>query len=163
MDTQKSRLRINLKEQELEVEGSEEFVREYAEKFEHLLSALGDLSGSTAIPEALSATPLAQQKVPSKLPSAFGEYLLQFPRSITDIDRMLIAAYYIQSNDPDIVFTTRSANTLLKEQGVKVANAADCVKKSTKTKRVFTVERGKYRVSQTGIEHINSLLSTENE
>ena len=35
---QNARFRINLSTRELEVEGSEEFVREYAERFENVIS-----------------------------------------------------------------------------------------------------------------------------
>lgn len=162
MEEKTARIRINVSAGEIEVEGTETFVREYAEKFEILLKSLKEPPPQVA---PVRMTLPEQELVPTKtdMPAVFGEYLQQFPKSTTDIDRVLIAAYFVQSQDPDTCFfTTRNANNLLTEQGFKVANASDCVKKSIKTKRVFVVDKAKrkckYRVSQPGIDYINGLM-----
>lgn len=154
---QNTRVRINLSTKEIEVEGSEAFVKEYAEKFEKLLATFAQLPAAKPAPESSSTS----GEVPpiTDLPPTFGEYLHMFPSSITDLDRMLIAGYYAQSQSSDNSFTTASAHDLLKEQGFRLGNAADCVTKNKKAKKVFALEKGRFRVSRTGNEHINSLLA----
>jgi hypothetical protein len=72
---------------------------------------------------------------------------------------MLIAGFYIQSQSPDNSFVTITANDLLKEQGIKLSNAAECNIKNKNAKKVFSLTKGKYRISQTGITHISKLSS----
>lgn len=156
-----TRIRINLTTKEFEVEGSEQFVKEYAEKIENLLSAIGS---SKPLPspviknlEETKPTPVSG----NQLPDNFGEYLHTFSNTLTDVDRMLIAGFYIQNQAEDNAFATAAANDLLKEQGVKLTNAAECVVKNKKAKKVFALAKGKYRVSHTGITYINSLISEQ--
>lgn len=160
MEEKTARIRINVSAGEIEIEGTEAFVREYVDKFEDLLESLKERPQIRPVPQKMALP--EQVSVPAKadMPEVFGEYLQRFPKSSTDVDRILIAAYFVQSHDPENFFTTRSANKLLTEQGIKVANASDCVKKSIKTKRVFALEKGKYRVSQTGIGYINELIES---
>ena len=131
----------------------------------YILTSFSNLRFSNtkqSVSKANQETEILQKPTISKeTPAVFGEHLNQFPRSVTGVDKMLIAAHYVQANDPDNMFTTRLANDLLKAQGVKVANATDCVKKSMKTKRVFAIEKGKYRVSKLGLEHLENLLSSD--
>jgi hypothetical protein len=155
---QNARLRINLIAREIEVEGSEAFVREYSEKFENLLSSLAEFP---ALPPATEGgkTTIIEAPMATGLPANFGEYLHMFPRDITDLDKMLIAGYYAQFQSSDNSFTTAIAHSLLKEQGIKPTNAADCVTKNKKTKKVFALEKSKFRVSSTGSEYLDILLT----
>lgn len=157
-----ARIRINLSTKEFEVEGSEQFVKEYAEKIEKLLSAISDSKPST--PQHLPRSSETTKSMPTagnQIPDSFGEYLHTFPKTITDVDRMLIAGLYIQLQSEDKSFGTATANDLLKQQGVKLTNPAECVAKNKKSKKVFPVKRGEYRVSQTGITYIDTLISKE--
>jgi len=154
---QTTRLRINLTTREIEVEGSEAFVREYAEKFENLLHSI-DQHPQKPSPTPVSTSIIPEAATETDLPSTFGEYLHMFPASITDLDRTLIAGYYTQSQSSDNSFTTAYANELLKEQGIKIANAADCVSKNKKAKKVFALQKGMFRVSQTGVDYLNGLI-----
>lgn len=161
MEDKTARIRINFNVGEIEVEGTEAFVREYVDKFEDLLEFWKKRPVVSPTSQEIAVTEQGLAPAKTDMPDEFGEYLQRFPRSITDIDRVLIAAHFVQSHDPENCFTTRNANTLLTEQGHKVANASDCVKKSIKTKRIFAVPslgKGKYRVSKPGIEYINGLL-----
>ena len=157
-----ARIRINLSTKEFEVEGSEQFVKEYAEKIENLLSTFANPKSPTLplkTDNGVSSTPTGN----TELPTSFGEYLHQFPKSITNVDRMLIAGFYAQSNSEDNAFVTSSADDLLQEQGVKVTNPPDSIAKNKNAKRVFAVEKGKFRVSHTGVAHINKLLEKSEE
>ena len=87
---------------------------------------------------------------------SFGEYFNAFPPSVTDVEKMLSAAYYIQLSDPDKAFTTAQANKLLAEHGIKLSNPSQAVKQNADKKHVFP-HNGKYRVSKSGIEHLSTL------
>jgi hypothetical protein len=155
--SERARLRVNLAQSEFEVEGSEAFVRTYAERFDALLDRLGRRPRPDNPPPA--------KVEPSKPPAAaidgvsLGELLHRLPRSATDVDRMLLAGYLAQSRDADNAFSTGEANALLTDQGVKIGNPSQSVKQNVVAKRVFRHQR-RYRVSQIGLDHLAHLLRT---
>lgn len=149
---QRGRLRINLTQREFEVEGSEAFVRGFADRIEELLQQL-DMPPPAA-PAAPSPT---ADPGPADLGS-FGEFLLRLPSSATDVDKMLAAGFYVQTGSADDAFATADANRRLTEQGIKLGNPSQCVKQSLLAKRVFMVSKGRYRVSQPGRAHLRQLL-----
>lgn len=160
MNSQSTRLRINLSTREIEIEGSEEFVREYAQRLEDAISLLMKPSKH----EPVSAAKIGVQEEDSvppmkEIPEIFGEFFAQFPRGISDNDKVLVAAYYTQTRDPEKKFKTKEANNYLKEQGIKVANASEAVRQQIRMKRMFSVGKGSYKVSQQGLEYIESLKS----
>jgi hypothetical protein len=71
---------------------------------------------------------------------------------------MLAAGFFVQQGAADDAFGTADANKKLTEQGVKLGNPSQCVKQSLLAKRVFMVQRGRYRVSQHGRAHLRQLL-----
>ncbi len=74
---------------------------------------------------------------------------------------MLISGYYVQKNNPENGFSTnKAANDLLKEQGIKVGNPSQAIATNKSAKRVFALQQGKFRVSQPGVDHINSLRNS---
>jgi hypothetical protein len=153
---ERARLRINLTQREFEVEGSETFVRTYASRFETLLKRF-DGEDETA-PEPDPPPPLQGVTVagpPS--PRSFGELLHHLPRAASDVDRILVAGHYVQARSNDRSFSTGEANALLTEQGVKLGNPSQCVKQNVIAKRVFK-HQGRYRVSQTGVDHLRQIL-----
>lgn len=160
----RARLRINLGQREVEVEGGEAFVREWAPRFESLLELLA------AEPDPTPAQPTAAAPPPARPGrdgdgnggagafGPFGEYLLRLPSTATDVDRMLAAGFHVQQTAPDDTFTTADANRRLTEQGIKLGNPSQCVKQSVLAKRVFMVLRSRYRVSQIGRAHLRQLM-----
>jgi hypothetical protein len=153
--SERARLRVNLAQSEFEVEGSEAFVRTYAERFDALLDRLGQ---GAALDE-----PMAAGAQPARAPqlsldgASLGELLHHLPRSATDVDRMLLAGHIAQSRSADNSFSTGEANTLLTEQGVKIGNPSQSVKQNVVARRVFRHQR-RYRVSQIGLDHLAQLL-----
>lgn len=153
--SERARLRVNLAQSEFEVEGSEAFVRTYAERFDALLDRLGNRPQPEDPPTA-RAQP--SRPVPLAIDTtSLGELLHQLPRSATDVDRMLLAGYVAQSRSADNAFSTGEANALLTEQGVKIGNPSQSVKQNVVAKRVFRHQR-RYRVSQIGLDHLAQLL-----
>jgi hypothetical protein len=164
--TERTRLRISVAGREFEVEGSEQFVREFVPRIESLLEYLGDLAA--APPEPVQAPPSAAgggngtsatyESSAGGTVGSFGEFMLRLPSSATDVDRMLAAGFFVQQGAPDDAFGTADANKKLTEQGIKLGNPSQCVKQSLIAKRVFMVQRGRYRVSQHGRAHLRQLL-----
>ena len=158
--SERARLRVNLVQSEFEVEGSEAFVRTYAERFDALLDRLGHGIPSEHPPAAGAEPARAQQPSPPALSidgTSLGELLHHLPRSATDVDRMLLAGHAAQTRSADNAFSTGEANALLTEQGVKIGNPSQSVKQNVVARRVFRHQR-RYRVSQIGLDHLAQLL-----
>lgn len=155
MDAERAKLRINLAQREFEVEGSESFVKTYAERLDQLLVWLTQQTAAGA-----SAPPVARPDGDGLAAAdTFGELLQRLPRTATDVDRMLVAGYFAQQSGGDNGFATGEANRLLTEQGVKVGNPSQCVKQNLLAKRVFK-HQGRYRVSQIGLDYLRQLIGS---
>jgi hypothetical protein len=154
VDGERAKLRINLAQREFEVEGSESFVRAYAERLDQLLGWLTQQTAAVANGASIPARPEGDGPT---APGTFGELLQRLPRTATDVDRMLVAGYFAQQSGADSGFATGEANHLLTEQGVKVGNPSQCVKQNLLAKRVFK-HQGRYRVSQIGLDYLRQLI-----
>ncbi len=162
MEEKAARIRIGIKNGEVEIEGSEAFIHEYMDKFEDLIEYFktNPCVSTPAQKELIDQTPLATTPIENGLPEAFGEYLLTFKNSISDVDRILISGFFIQKRNTNNSFTTNEASQLLIEQGIKVKNPSASVTKN-KDKQ-FVIKVGKaFRVSQKGISHIESLRGNQ--
>ena len=109
MEEKTAKLRINISAGEIEIEGTEAFVREHIDRFEELLEFLKKRPQVAPVPQKIALPEQAPVAAKAAMPEALGEYLQQFPKSMTGVDRVLVAAYFTQSHDPDNSFTTRSA------------------------------------------------------
>jgi len=161
-----ARLRVNLAAGEFEVEGSEDFVRDYAERIEALLDRFGapadDPSAepppaAAPTPPTPAPTPPAAGAVEPAGDAPFGELLQGLPRNATDVDRTLLAGLHLQRRAAERAFTTADANRLLLEHGIKLGNPSQSVKQNLVAKRAFAVQRGRYRVAQGGLGHLEQL------
>ena len=144
------RLRINLSQREFEVEGSEEFVRSFADRIQELLDLFDQ-------PRPWPAT-TRRRLSPARRSAPSASSSLRLPSCATDVDKMLAAGFYVQMTSADDAFATGDANRRLTEQGIKLGNPSQCVKQSLLAKRVFLVSKGRYRVSQPGRAHLRQLL-----
>lgn len=156
---ERTRVRINLAQAEIEVEGSESFVLSFRPRLEALLDRLPR--------EPAPAAESAPEPTPARPPAAtaraelgpLGEFLHHLPPSATEVDRMLAAGYYLQQLSTDDSFATGDANKRLAEHGVKIGNPSQCVRQSLTARRVFAVTRGRFRVSQTGRAYLRQLTN----
>ena len=155
MDANTFRFRVNLTTKEFEVCGTEEFVREFVERIDQFVSA------KSLTAEMLPVATSNLSSGDSDSPASFGEYMQKFSTGLSDVDRILIAGYFCQLQSEQNIFRTSDANELLKEQGYKVANPAQCVIRNKMNRRVFPDGRGIFKVSQLGIEHINGLMQDQ--
>ena len=149
----RARLRINLAARELEVEGSEAFVRSYAERFERLIEQL--TSGRAEAPPGPAAAVNGGGN--DDQPRTFGELMHLMPRTASDVDRMLLAGLYAQGRNREQAFTTGEASGLLADQGIKIGNPSQSLRQNLNAKRVFK-HQGRYRVSQIGLEHLRKII-----
>ena len=147
----RARVRLDLGQRAFEVEGSEDFVRELVERLEEALQVYG-----VADPAPLEPVAVTSAESPSL--GSFGEFVQKLPSSATEVDRMLAAGYWAQRQSVDDAFATADANRRLVEQGIKLGNPSQCVRQSLIAKRVFAVQRGRFRVSQVGRQYLRQLM-----
>lgn len=156
MSDARIRIRANKSTGELEIEGPTATVTDWWEK---LWPEVGQQTNGAASGAQGGAVrlPLLGSATSGHLPDLFGEFYTEFRSDITDVDKVLVAAAFTQGRDQDRVFTTKAANQALLDQNIKVANASENVRRLIQTKRAFVVSDGRYRVSATGLEHLNLL------
>jgi hypothetical protein len=141
---------------ELEIDGPEAIVSKWWERlWPEISQPVMTMQG--AVPT--SGTRAAGSNT-TQIAEVFGEYYTEFRPDITDADKVLIAAVYVQGRDQDRVFSTKAANQALLDQNIKVTNASENVRRLIQTKRAFVVSDGKYRVSTIGLDHLNTLKVT---
>ncbi len=152
-----SRIRIKFVYGEIEIEGSEDFIREQLSSMSEVLDQwkLQPISGICEVGSELSSDNKDQS---SSVPVHFGEYYQKFPNTIKDTDRFLIAGYFVQSNSPNNSFSTGEANTNLRDNNVKLSNPSQAAVGLKQSKKIFKVENG-WKVSETGISYLESLKS----
>jgi hypothetical protein len=153
MSSDRIKVRANRSTGELEIEGPAQLVEAWWTRLSSELTAHPN-NVRDSIP---SNRQVQHVEANGRLPELFGEFFGEFQTNITDLDKVLVAAAYVQGRDAEHSFTTKSANQLLLDQNIKVANASENVRRLTQSKRVFVVSDGKYRVSANGFEHLNTL------
>ncbi len=147
-----ARIKLSLGPRGLEVEGDEEFVREMLDRYEALLDPASSAAGDT---------PSDPGRGDGADLGSFGEFIQKLPSSATEVDRMLAAGFWVQRRSADDAFATAEASRRLAEQGIKLGNPSQCVRQSLAARRVFAVQRGRFRVSQTGRQHLRQLVGGE--
>jgi hypothetical protein len=153
---QRARIRVDLAQRAFEIEGSETFVRELLDRLEDLVQ-----NGAHAEPVPAAEAPSVPGPAPAAVTSelgSFGEFIQRLPSSATEVDRMLAAGYWCQAQSADDAFATGDANRRLTEQGIKLGNPSQCVRQSLNARRVFAVQRGRFRVSQIGRHYLRQLV-----
>lgn len=156
---EQARVRISLSAGDLEVEGTEEFVAQYADAIQTLIDRIEEQPSQSLgpRPEAATGAKPAATSAPAAEQREFGEVLHSLPSNASGSDRILVAGSYAQLASGDNTFSTGEANQLLLGQGVKLSNPSQALKNAIAAKRVFKVGK-RYRVSKTGEEHLRSLI-----
>ena len=155
-----ARVRVSLTTGELEIEGSESFVSQYADSIGSVLKRLLEDGPSVPLPAAVPViTPVAAGSGPAPTVSTGDEPFGQVLHSLTSksgTDQILLAGYYAAKSTSDGTFSTNDAHKLLIEQGVKLSNASQSMKNNLASKRAFKVG-SRFKIAKTGIEYLNTL------
>jgi hypothetical protein len=143
---------------EIHLDGAPHDVSEWMRRLQPYIdrfSGSGGAGGVAAepVPRGNGADVLKEGDVPE----AFGQYFHEFRDSLTDVDRVLIAGHYLQCKTPDRAFDTGAANGLLKDQGIRVGNASECVRRNLTGKRIFALTKGNFRLSTEGLSYLKEL------
>jgi hypothetical protein len=168
------KVKINVHSGELEFEGSEEFVKQQMDNLESIVDIIAQLRlDNSEISDRYMILDDEQKgeenqnlKVDDKntlsVPTFFGEWLHQFKDDLTDADKALLAAYFIQVNSEENQFKTGEVNETLKEHGIKLSNTSRTLEWLSDKKLIFQIKKsGKlklFRVSIDGINQLKSLL-----
>lgn len=173
MTEHSARIRINLSTLELEVEGTEDFVNTHADKIGEFLDLLKKKSLETPVMFGKAngtATESSQEEegkeddesqVKSALgpvPETFGEFYLRASKNINDIDKVLLGGYFIQHKNDKNIFSTREVSAVLKENGIYLKNPSHSIKLNLDARRIFSVKKGCFRVSEEGMERLSSVV-----
>lgn len=150
------RFRLALESRELELEGSEDFIRSYVDSIHDAAERLSAELAAAADSPPPTVTAETGQK-PDLTRMEFGEALHLLPDSASGTDKILLAGRFVQEASETRTFNTREAHQLLMDHGIKLANASASLKQNNVAKRVFRVG-GALRVSQDGEEHLASLF-----
>jgi len=166
-----AKVKISIGDNEVEIQGDEGFVERQIRNVESLLKVLnvaniGHQRNPTQLRESASehnGNDIKDNDQEKKLPDTFGEWFSSFPNKLSDTDKALIAAYYIQRKSDNEGFRTSDVNNLLKEQNINLSNPSDSIRKLSKRKLVFIQKKaGKklkiYKVSREGEKYIYNMM-----
>lgn len=168
--TDMAKFKFNFKTGEIEIEGTEDFVRQQIDGIDHLLNIFAISSngnedevpphGNGVQPNVTTAAAAAvdEADVP---PATFGEWMHGFRAELSDIDKALITARFVQSQSASNDFKTSDVNKALQEHGIKLSNPSQSLKLLSTKKHLFQTRKvGKLRfmrVSFDGQKHLGTL------
>jgi hypothetical protein len=169
MEPMAVKIRINLSQAEIEIEGSEEFVEKHLKNIENYLQLSDKIIPAKPATEAghSSEDPQSNQSKKSgnnevKLPSNFGEWIHKTPSNATDPIKVVVAGYYIQKHSESNSFNSSSVNELLKDHGIKVANVSTTIRRLVDAKKIFQAgkEEGllSYRLSRESEQELIDMI-----
>jgi hypothetical protein len=169
MEKTQMKIRISLATREVEFEGDLGLIKEnfgdYIKDYLEAVKKSGPLP-SIEKKEKIDHTASKQQvTTPSilsnQIPDNFGEFYSKFPKGISNVDKMLLASFFLQSSSEGKCFTVKEASDLLIDQGVSLSNAGVFNKHNINSKRVFKLTGKAFRVSDTGVEYIKNLTQNQ--
>ncbi len=104
----------------------------------------------------------AKAEISAEVAEKFQNWYNEFPKKLTQNDKLLIAGFFIQSTEHNRPFYTAEANALLRNQGIKITNAANSLQQLEKLGRVeLTKKEGRwsyFKVNDTGKEYLSKLM-----
>jgi len=164
-----TKIRINLSQAEIEIEGSEEFVEKHINKIDDYFQLSKIKIPTPHAPKALNSNkePSSNQskKVEESegLPSSFGEWIHKTPSNATDPVKVIFAGYYNQKHSENNSFSSSSVNILLKDHGIKVSNVSMTIKRLVEGKKIFQMGKAEgsinYRLTRESEEDLINTIT----
>lgn len=175
----RSRLRLNLGGNEIEIEGPDGFIQAEVQKLGDLVKLLGGSVSRGVPPEAgespkrarstararaprrsrrVSAPSSSSQGEPAGEAGGFKEWLPKMPERRTNRIKLLWAGYFLQRHSPAQAFTVRGANELLESANVGVKHPNPEVLNMVNMGLVERVSRGEYRLTKAAAEDVDRAL-----
>ena len=156
---------------EIEIDGEETYVRDQVDKFEKTFEkmvkahvnynnlGMVDLTKNN---KDYKAEEKVEQIITLEMTNSFGEWFQKFKDDLTEKDKALIAAYYIQKKSVEEEFKTIEVTKSLKDYGISLSNTSLYISNLKKYKFIFPTEkRGNvkyYKISKDGEDYLESLL-----
>jgi len=172
VETERTRLVLEVKSGKMELEGSEEFVVRQFDRLASFLTASEDEGGALVLappvdPPPVQGVPAPARDIPAatmppELPQSFGVWLERLrgerPRA-RDVERVLWAGYHIQLRSKDGAFTASQVTALLRQHGIQVKYPSQAVHQNRRTGKVTRIGRGRFRLTPDGIAKITRHLA----
>lgn len=171
-----AKVKLNMQSGEIEFEGSEQFVSEQMSNLEHIVNTISQfiLAEPDEVEEEeeeevliIKESKIEQEKLEAVNENSlephgiFGEWLHSFKDDISDSDKALLTAYYIQKQNQTNDFKTKQVSDALKEHGIKLTNPSTSLMRLGQKKLIFQVRKVgtlKFqRVSTEGVKHLKTL------
>jgi hypothetical protein len=169
-----AKLRLSIKDGVVELEGTEDFVERQIDKLESLLELIKQIpsEGKPHTEEEADSTHSESQQQHDKesvdpagtlsIPDTFGEWMHKFREDISDQQKALVAAFFVQKRSTTNDFKTYEIGACLKEHGIKIANPSTSIQRLSSKKLTFQTRKvGKLiymRVSKDGESNLKELL-----
>lgn len=155
------RIRVAAGACELELAGTEDFIKSHSAAIATMLERIDRAHVGATVPDTSRSEPQPVAPRPSvQSDMEFGEVLQLLPRDASGTDQVLLAGRFAQLEGDDDAFSTRDANRMLMEQGVKLANPSQSLRNNLTQKRVFKVGK-RFRVSADGHRYLEGILTRE--
>ena len=160
--------RVNVRNGEIEIQGSEDFIERQLKQLELTLEVILHLFEMVEGEEELIEGPSEEEPrepiiTDKEVPDSFLEWLYKFPKNISDQEKVLIAGYFLQHHSADNRFLSSEVPKLLRENGVPIQSSTVQLKRLASKRLIIPVGRaGKrtyYRVSQQGQEYLYNLMT----
>ncbi len=169
--TAAAKFKLNFRSGEIEIEGSEDFVKEQIEGLAELVSELG-LRAKAAANESADEEDSREDRENSSgtkdekdgldgPTGTFGEWMHSFRSEVDDLDKALITARYVQAQSSQNDFKTSEVNKALKDHGIRLSNPSRSIARLAEKRLMFQTRKVGVlrfmRVSVDGQAHLNSL------
>ena len=162
-----AKFKFNFKTGDVEIEGSENFVKVQIENLSTLLQLIKNLpkiaietDDGNGESEA-SGNGDTDGAFPPTSGASFGEWMHGFKSDLLDIDKALITACYVQTQSSTNDFKTSDVNRALLDNGIKLSNPSRSLAVLADKKYMFQTRKvGKLkfmRVSTDGQSHLATL------
>ena len=166
-----AKFKLDLKTREVEIEGSEEFVERQIQNLASIFEFLNDdaaddtdtdhNAGEEAENGTIGEKPNGNAAQKAAIPETLGEFMHSFNADISDLEKALITAQFVQTQSPTNDFKTSEVNNALKDHGIKLPNPSVSLRRLGGKKFLFQTRKiGKLRfmrVSTEGQAHLDTI------